>query len=164
MELIMIPIPQLCHGDGFSVETERLVDNVRRLYPSHSRSSTESRGLRSPTYSPSRSLLPLQAAHLVLHRGKEKLCPPPAGRSPRLSRRYSVPCAKTPSPMSGWRGCVLATRRRWATYQFPEHAPQPSLFDRPEGPRDSSHKGGTPYISPRTPHVRRRTPHAHRGR
>ena len=138
----MVLIPQICHGDSLYVETERLVDNVRRLYPSHSRSSTESRGLRSPTYSPSRSLLPLQAAHLVLHRGKEKLCPPPAGRSSRLSRRYSVPCTKTPSPMSGWRGCVLATRRRWATYQFPEHAPQPSLFDRPEGPRDSSHKGG----------------------
>ena len=33
-------------------------------------------------------------------------------------------------------------RRRWATYQFPEHAPQPSLFDRPEEPRDSSHKTG----------------------
>jgi hypothetical protein len=28
----MVPIPQICHGDSFYVETERLVDNVRRLY------------------------------------------------------------------------------------------------------------------------------------
>ena len=38
----MVQVPRICHGHGLYVETERRVDNVRRLSPSHSRKKEDS--------------------------------------------------------------------------------------------------------------------------